>query len=101
MPTRSGGPGGDRAGPLSPWLGTSGNKVGVGSTRGPRGTFRRSGRLVEAMGIEVAVAITRLAKHGGIVSLFVRFVKHYIRYLFACWAYRNGPFLPNIRTGYA
>jgi hypothetical protein len=47
------------------------------------------------------VAITRLAKHGGIVSLFVRFVKHYIRYLFACWAYRNGPFLPNIRTGYA
>jgi hypothetical protein len=36
------------------------------------------------MGIEVAVAITRLAKHGAIVSLLVRFVKHYIRYLFAC-----------------
>jgi hypothetical protein len=36
------------------------------------------------MGIEVAVAITRLAKHEAIVSLFVRFVKIYLRYLFAC-----------------
>ena len=84
MPTRSGDPGGDRAGPLSPGLGTSGNKVGVVSTRGPRGAFRLSGRLVGTMGIEVAVAITRLAKHEAIVSLFVRFVKIYLRYLFAC-----------------
>jgi len=36
-----------------------------------------------AVGIVVAVAITRLAKHGGIISLFIRFVKNYICFLFA------------------
>lgn len=77
MPTRSGaGPGGGRAsGPLSRGSGTSGNKVGVVSIRGPREAFRRSGRLVEGKGIEVAVAITRLAKHGESISLFIRCVK--------------------------
>src|ERR1700688_2111924 len=67
MPTRSGrDPGGSRAsGPLSRRFGTSGNKVGVGSLLRPRGVSLRKGRFSEAVGIEVAVAITRLAKHGG------------------------------------
>ncbi len=86
MPTRSGAdPGGSRApGPLSRWFGTSGNKVGVGSL--PR--TRRAFLLLKesfpvAVGIEVAVAITRLAKDGVSISLFVRFVKNYFRLLFA------------------
>jgi hypothetical protein len=36
-----------------------------------------------AVGIKVAVAITRLAKHGESISLFVRFVKNYFCLLFA------------------
>src|SRR5260370_39623289 len=79
MPTRSGtDPGGSRApGPLSRWFGTSGNKVGVGSL--PR--TRRAFLLLKesfpvAVGIEVAVAVTRLAKHSVSISLFVRFVKN-------------------------
>ena len=87
MPTRSGtGTGGDRAsGPLSRWFGTSGNKVGVVSIRGPRGAFRWSGKLAEAVGIEVAVAITRLAKHGVSISLFIRFVKQYLSIFIRLW----------------
>lgn len=85
MPTRSGaGPGGSRAsGPLSRGVGTSGNKVGVVSLLRARATFLRKGRLSEAEGSVVAVAIARLAKHGGSISLFVRHVKDYIRILFA------------------
>jgi hypothetical protein len=51
--------------------------VGEGSIRGPRGTFRCGEGLPLAVGIEVAVAITRLAKHGRIISLFIRHVKNY------------------------
>src|SRR5579864_5016551 len=67
MPTRSGAdPGGSRvSGPLSRWFGTSGNKVGVGSLLRPWRAFLRKGRFSEAVGIEVAVAMTRLGKHGG------------------------------------
>ena len=85
MPTRSGaGPGGSRAsGPLSRWFGTSGNKVGVGSLQRPRRALLRKEGFSEAEGIEVAVAITRLAKHGRSISLFVRFVNHYFRLSFA------------------
>src|SRR5579863_2503444 len=77
MPTRSGaGPGGSRAsGPLSRGVGTSGNKVGVVSLLRARATFLRKGRLSEAVGSVVAVAIARLAKHGRSISLFVRHVK--------------------------
>jgi hypothetical protein len=57
--------------------------VGVGSFLRPPGTFLRRRRFSEAEGIEVAVAITRLAKHGGSISLFVRFVNNYFRILFA------------------
>src|SRR5271169_6312100 len=83
MPTRSGAdPGGSRAlGPLSRWFGTSGNKVGVGSLLRPRRALLRIGRFSKAEGIEVAVAMTRLAKHGGSISLFVRFVNDYFRIL--------------------
>ena len=93
MPTRSGAdPGGSRvSGPLSRWLGTSGNKVGVGSTLRPRGAFLWQGRFSEAVGIEVAVAITRLAKHGASISLFVRFVKNYVRILFAFYGLKFAP----------
>ena len=85
MPTRSGtDPGGSRApGSLSRWFGTSGNKVGVGSLLRPRRTLLLKGRFSEAEGIEVAVAITRLAKHGVSISLFVRYVKSYFRISFA------------------
>ena len=86
MPTRSGAdPGGSRAsGPLSRWLGTSGNKVGVGSILRTRAAFFFAARKsLVAEGVEVAVAITRLAKHEASISLFVRFVKNYIRFLFA------------------
>src|SRR5580693_4721328 len=67
MPVRSGaGPGGSRAsGPLSPWIGTSGNKVGVGSLLRPRRALLGKGKVSEAVGIEVAVGITRLGKHEG------------------------------------
>jgi hypothetical protein len=41
------------------------------------------GEFSETVGIEVAVAITRLAKHGESISLFVRFVNLYFRILFA------------------
>src|SRR5580698_4571183 len=77
MPTRSGaGPGGSRAsGPLSRWVGTSGNKVGVGSLLRRRGTLLRKERFSEAVRIEVAFAITRLVKCVGSISLFVRHVK--------------------------
>jgi hypothetical protein len=57
--------------------------VGVVSFLRPRRTFLRRGRFSEAEGIEVAVAITHLAKHGGSISLFVRFVNNYFRILFA------------------
>src|SRR5882672_12601339 len=85
MPTRSGtDPGGSRVhGPLSLWVGTSGHKVGVGSLLRPRRTFLRKGGFSEAVGIEVTVRIPCLAKHGGSISLFVRFVKDYVRLLFA------------------
>jgi hypothetical protein len=89
MPTRSGAdPGGSRtSGPLSPWLGTSGNKVGLGSIlRARLAFFFESRKSLVAEGIEVAVAITRLAKHGDIISLFVRFVNKYLRFLFAILA---------------
>ena len=97
MPVRSGtGPGGSRAsGPLSRWMGTSGNKVGVGSLLRPRRTFLRSGKFSEAVGIEVAVAITRLGKHAGSISLFLRFVKNYFRLLFAL----SSVFHTETRTG--
>src|ERR1700693_2048326 len=73
MPTRSGtDPGGSRApGPLSRWFGASGNMVGGGSLLRPCEALLRKGSFSEAEGIEVAVAITRLAKHGGSISLFV------------------------------
>src|SRR5579863_8776798 len=85
MPPRSGAdPGGSRAsGPLSRWFGTSGNKVGVGSLLRARRGLLWEGRLSDAEGIEVAVAITRLGKHGGSISLFIRYVKNYVRILFA------------------
>src|SRR5579863_10381854 len=78
MPTRSGAdPGGSRAsGPLSRWFGTSGNKVGVGSLPQPRRALLRKAKFSGAVGIEVAVAITRLAKHDASISLFVCFVKN-------------------------
>jgi hypothetical protein len=85
MPTRSGAdPGGSRApGPLSRWFGTSGNKVGVGSLLRPRRALVLEESFSGAKGIEVAVAITRLARYQGSISLFVRFVNHYICILFA------------------
>src|SRR5215469_1633381 len=85
MPTRSGCPGGGRDGPLSRGSGTLGNKEGVGSIRGRREAFRGCEKSAGAIGIEVAVAITRLAKHGCSISPFVRFVKQkvspYVRLL--------------------
>src|SRR5580704_2037109 len=77
MPMRSGaGPGGSRAsGPLSCWFRTSGNKVGVRSLPRLRRDFLREERLSVDVGIESAVAITRLGKHGESISLFVRPVK--------------------------
>src|ERR1700741_135107 len=83
MPPRSGtDPGGSRAsGPLSRWLGTLGNKVGLGSSlRSGRGLPGRVGSSVTE-GSLVAVAIARLAKHVRSISLFVRFVKHYLLFL--------------------
>jgi len=75
MPTRSGAvPGGGRdSGPLSLWVGTSGNRVGVDSFPELRGTFfgGEGFRVVE--GRVVAVAIARLGEHEGYISLFVRF----------------------------
>src|SRR5579872_252462 len=84
MPTRSGaGPGGSRAsGPLSCWFRTSGNKVGVRSLPRLRRDFLREERFSVDVGIELAVAITRLGKHGmeyfafcspcqGLSSLFI------------------------------
>jgi hypothetical protein len=55
----------------------------VGSTLRLREAFLGKERFVEAVGIEFAVAITRLAKHAGIISLFVRFVNKYFRISFA------------------
>jgi hypothetical protein len=103
MPTRSGAdPGGSRAlGPLSRWFGTSGNKVGVGSLLRTRETFLRKGRFSVAAGIEVAVAMTRLAKHGSSISLFVRYVKNYFRVLFACGGPRVASSSIQQRTGNA
>jgi hypothetical protein len=57
--------------------------VGVGSLLRPWRAFLRKGRFSEAVGIEVAIAIARLGKHGESISLFVRFVKNNIRILFA------------------
>src|SRR5215469_9646863 len=82
MPTRSGaGPGGSRAsGPLSRWLGTLGNREGVGSSlRLLRVLLERVG-LPVAEGNLVAVAIARLAKHGRSISPFIRFVKNYFAF---------------------
>jgi hypothetical protein len=52
----------------------------VGSIRRLRARFPVGGRVSEAAGIEVAVAITRLAKHSASISLFVRFVKFLFSY---------------------
>jgi cyclopropane fatty-acyl-phospholipid synthase-like methyltransferase len=58
--------------------------VGVGSILRTRAAFFFAARKpLVAEGIEVAVAITRLAKHESSISLFVRFVNNYIRFLFA------------------
>src|SRR5260370_37111343 len=76
MPTRSGsGPGGGRApGPVSLWSGTLGKREGGGSFR----RRRRTVRFREAAGSVGALVIARLARHAGIISLFVRFVKSYL-----------------------
>jgi hypothetical protein len=71
----------------------------VGSFLRPRRTFLWNGRFSEAAGIEVAVAITRLAKHGASISLFIRFVKNYIRLLFASAGHRAGVLCQIASTG--
>jgi hypothetical protein len=68
----------------------------VGLLLRPWSAFLRKGRFSEAVGIEVAVAMTRLGKHGGSISLFVRFVKDNLRILFA---YRKDPLGPICAEG--
>jgi hypothetical protein len=55
----------------------------VGSLPRPQRALLCKGSFSEAAGIEVAVAITRLAKYAWSISLFVRLVKGYFRILFA------------------
>jgi hypothetical protein len=70
----------------------------VGSLLRPWRAFLRKGRFSEAVGIEVAIAMTRLAKHGGSISLFIRFVKNNIRILFAYSGVSFGPISAEVQV---
>jgi hypothetical protein len=69
----------------------------VGSLLRPRRALLWKGRFSVAEGIEVAVAITHLAKHGVSISLFIRFVNNYFRILFAFTGYRPPEYRPKGR----